>query len=213
MTKRIIELKKVEQYKSDARSSVWRVVDEVDGAGGNSGGCGDSGGWVVKRFEYWSVRQVLGLLIGMHPGQFECRRNRKLRRLGVNVVAVEESGLEFKDGRFRYWLATGYAGVSLQDRVKSDDFADSDQRRTVLRSVGELFSQLVRLGLFFRDFKASNVVVGDDGVVRLIDVGGCRGIRTNNDVNRMIGLMETTLGLAGASEQELEMLKEGGISQ
>ena len=88
LTKRIIELKKVEQYKDDARSSVWRVVDE--GVDGESRGGESGGGWVIKRFEYWSVRQVLGWLIGMHPGQFEYRRNRKLRRLGVDVVEIEQ---------------------------------------------------------------------------------------------------------------------------
>jgi tRNA A-37 threonylcarbamoyl transferase component Bud32 len=181
-----LDAAELEVLKDDGRSRVWRVSTPA-------------GERVVKRFDRALLRQLGGLLLGLHPAQRELRWNRRLAALGVPVVPIDDAGVEGGLAGVRVWLSTPYAGVSLQRALASGD-RDGRERGELIDEASALTLQLVRAGLCFRDLKPSNMIVDESGTTRLIDVGGVRRARGARDVNRMLGVMVRVLARDGLEE-------------
>ena len=182
-------------YKHDARSRVWRVRGEA----GRS--------FVVKRFEFSPLRQVLGLALGAHPGQRERRWVRRLMTAGLPVVPVVASGVQRRGAGVCYWLVTPHLGTSLHNLFFHGELADSDRRRRVLQAVGRLTGELGRRGLFNRDHKASNILINSDDRPWLIDVGAVRRRRGSAAAGRMLANLCETLTQAGADHADLALIR------
>ena len=189
-------LEPAEVYKHDARSRVWRI-DAPDGRS-----------FVIKRFEFNPIRQALGRLLGMHPGQRERRRCRQLQQRGLAVVPIFASGIQRAGYGLNLWLATPYVGISLHHLFYHGRLTDPDQRERVLCSVGQLTSDLIRRHLYNRDHKASNILIDQDDRAWLIDVGAVRLTCGSSGELAMVHKLGETLAQAGADQQDQVRLFE-----
>lgn len=191
----IFDREPAQVYKHDARSRVWRI----DAADGRS--------FVVKRFEYSPIRQLLGFVLGLHPGQRERRRARHLKAAGLTVAPIIASGVQRRGVGVCYWLVTPYLGTSLYHLFYQGELTDADRRERVLQAVGRLTGELIRLGIFNRDHKASNIVVDGEDRPWLIDVGAVRRFRGVAGAVRMLANLCQTLAEAGATQADLALVR------
>ena len=188
LDRRIIAGARVETYKSDARSTVWRTETS-------------EGAWVVKRFEYSPLRQRVSLILGIHPGQRERRANAELVRQEMPAVPLvgwveQRIGLGCK-----IHLVTPYAGESLQRLLRSGLVRDAEWLRHTLPRVGELANRLVEGRWFLADLKTANIVIDKDGQPRVIDVGRARRCRSRAKTKQMLAVLEDTLKKDGLAEE------------
>ncbi|MCC7191395.1 MAG: hypothetical protein IT444_01320 [Phycisphaeraceae bacterium] len=188
LDQRILAAARVETYKSDARSTVWRTETP-------------EGAWVVKRFEYSPLRQRVSLILGIHPGQRERRANAELVRQEMPAVPLvgwveQRVGLGCK-----IHLVTPYAGESLQRLLRSGLVHDAEWLRRTLPRVGELASRLVEGRWFLADLKTANIVIDKDGQPRVIDVGRARRCRSRAKTTQMLAVLEDTLKKDGLAEE------------
>ncbi len=179
-------------YKQDRRSRVWRI----DTPGGRA--------YVVKRFEYSPIKQMLACMLRIHPGQRERRCCEMLKAAGLAVVPIVGGGVSKR----KYWLVTPYTGKSLYNLLHHGELTDPQKRMQLMTAVGQLTGRLAYKGLFNRDHKASNVVVDDDGKPWLIDVVGVRRSRGQKDTDRMLANLRSNLLEAGASKAECDLLEQ-----
>ncbi len=172
----------------------YEVVGKV-GAGGM--------GEVFKAFDpilgrLVAIKRVLGG--GTVDGQRLRREAQAIARLShPNVIAVFDVG---ESGGELYMAMEYVQGLPLG--------AWLDQRRPAQRAVLEVFLQAARglaaahdAGLVHRDFKPSNVLVGEDGRVRVLDFGLAR-------TQRIGGLGAETGGLEAGSQAE-DLTGAGGV--
>lgn len=188
----IDQLEPAEVYKHDARSRVWRV----DAPNGRS--------FVIKRFEFNTVRQALGRLLGIHPGMREIRQTRVLIDRGVPVVPIVASGVQRRGAGVYYWLVTPYVGKSVFNLLYHGDLPDAERRAKVLDGVGRLTGGLIAKGFFNRDHKASNILIDAEGKALLIDCGAVRRHGGEADSRRMLTNLTANLAEAGATEADLD---------
>ncbi len=180
-----------EVYKHDKRSRVWRIDT------------GEGQSFVVKRFEYNPLRQMLAVGLGMHPGQRERRCCRMLKAAGLPVVPIIASGICRRGPGINLWLVTPYVGMSLYNLLYKRQLTDADRRGRVMDVVGVLTGSLAGKGLFNRDHKASNILIDHEDRPWLIDVGGVRRSRGATDTRRMLGNLRANLAEAGADGADL----------
>ncbi len=181
-------------YKHDARSRVWRI-DAPDGRS-----------FVVKRFEYNSLRQLLGYLVWLHPGQRECMQYHWLHRVGVRVAPIVASGVSRRGLGLTYWLVTPYLGASLHNLFFHDELKDEARRQRVLDAAGKLTGELIRYRIFNRDHKASNIVIDRYNRAWLIDFGAVQSRYKFGGVARMLANLSETLTQAGATPSDVARL-------
>ena len=105
---------------------------------------------------------------------------------------------------------TPYLGTSLHNLIYHGELADTDRRQRVLEAVGRLTGELIRLGLFNRDHKASNILIDSDDRPWLIDVGAVRRQRGEAGAGRMLANLCETLAQAGATEADLARVRRPG---
>jgi len=185
----------LEVYKHDARSRVWRVDHETHGP------------VVVKRFEYRPLRQRLSLIVGIHPGACELRRNQQLGEAQVPVVPILDAG-EQRDGMGgRVWLATPVMGTSLQRRLTGAE-VDQTQAKRWVDAASDLARALLGAGFTFKDFKPSNVIITDTGDAMLIDVGCARPDTSAKQVTRMLAVMDRVMKRDGLSRELRERFRK-----
>jgi serine/threonine protein kinase len=189
-------LEPADVYKHDARSRVWRI----DAPGGRS--------FVVKRFEYNPLRQLLALLLRIHPGQREKRAYAWLTGAGVRVVRIVAAGVSRRGLGVCYWLATPYVGKSLHNLIYHDDLNDAASRSAVLEAAGGLTADLIHYRVFNRDHKASNILIDQDRQAWLIDYGATRRLDSPDQAGRMFTSLRANLTEAGATEADLDRLEQ-----
>ena len=185
-------VKPTQVYKQDRRSRVWRI-DAPDGRA-----------YVIKRFEYSPIKQMLAGMLGIHPGQRERRCCEMLKAAGLAVVPIVGGGVSQR----KYWLVTPYTGKSLYNLLHHGELTDPQKRTQLMTAVGQLTRQLAAKGLFNRDHKASNIVVDEDAKPWLIDVVGVRRSRGQKDTDRMLANLRGNLLEAGASGAECDLLEQ-----
>lgn len=183
-------------YKHDARSCVWRM-----GAGASA-----RGDHVAKRFVYSPLRQRLGLWSRLHPGLLELAGNRALRRAGVAVVPIVDTGFERAAPMglgCRFWLITPTLGESLQQRLRAasdpPSAEDEAQRERWIMAAADLTRQLLEAGFTFRDLKPSNIVFDAADRPHLLDVGSVRATTAPDRVAKMVATMRRVLIRDGVS--------------
>ncbi len=172
-------------FKSDRRSRVWLVHCR-------------GRGWVIKRYGYSRVRQVLSLLMGIHPVQAECRRARQLARDGLPVVPIVGSGVR----RGRAWLVTAKTGESLQRAIAAGVLSDRATADGVIKNVVGLVTQLIRTEWYYRDLQAANVVVDHCQRVWMIDTGSSRRSRSRRHTVHMLAMLGRSARIEGASRAD-----------
>lgn len=172
-----LTLEPVEVFKEDRKSRVWRVQ------------LPDGESAVVKLFTDAPLKQWLWALVGRHPAQREVRWHRRLAEEGVPTVVILAQG---QDASGRRWLVTPYAGLSLYNWLRTCDpwsSADRAKRSDLSRQLGQLVARLLAIHVNVRDFKASNLLVGDDGKLRLIDAGSAYGARGTPALARALSML------------------------
>jgi len=183
-----------EVYKHDARSRVWRI-DAPDGRS-----------FVVKRFELSPLRQLLALLLLIHPGQRERRAYTWLHRSEIRVAQIIAVGSSRWGLGVRYWLVTPYLGKSLHNLFLRGELQDQTQREKVLDAVGKLTKDLIDHRIFNRDHKASNILIDRYQRAWLIDFGAVQSRYKLGGATRMLANLSQTLTQAGATPGDIARL-------
>jgi len=161
-----------------ARVGRYWVIDHI-----GSGGMGA----VYRAFDPDLNRQVALKILRMRavPSRDESAdRARLLREAQAlaqvshpNVIAVHDVGVVEGSVFIAMELVPG---VSLRSWLKDGD-RDRDDVLGVLLQAGDGLAAAHASGLVHRDFKPDNVIVGDDGRVRVIDFGLARAAESDED--------------------------------
>lgn len=191
----INSIEPAEVYKQDQRSRVWRI----DAPNGRA--------YVIKRFEFNPIRQALGILLGVHPGQSERRLSHQLIQAGIPVVPVMATGVQSAGPGRRFWLTTPWTGTSLFNLLYHHQLGDPDRRAKVMDATGRLTGLLIAKDYFNRDHKASNILIDDQGSALLIDYGAVRRHRGQQDTDRMLNNLCSNLAEAGADGADLDRVR------
>ncbi len=142
---------------------------------------GSGGMGVVYRANDPELRRVVAIKLlkaGRATGQAAVKRRKRLLREAramaqlshPNVIPVYDVG-EYGDG---FYVAMEYVqGANARQWLKAES---PPWRRTlgVFRAAGRGLAAAHNAGLVHRDFKPANVLVGDDGRVRVLDFGLAR---------------------------------------
>ena len=119
-----------------------------------------------------------------------------------NVVAIHDVGTHLGD----VWIAMELIEGGTFTRWMEEHTEDRDAAIEVLCAAGEGLAAAHAVGLVHRDFKPDNVMVGEDGRVRVMDFGLAR---------RGAELMAPTSGEGGAAQRStlltLDMTQAGAI--
>ncbi|MEX1367085.1 MAG: serine/threonine-protein kinase [Nannocystaceae bacterium] len=158
-----------------------------------------------------------------HQGRYHPRLVREAQALArlshPNVVAVHDVGVH--DGRLFVAMEL-VEGVTLREwllrhPVRVGSGAKATARLEVVLDVllqaGEGLAAAHRAGLVHRDFKPGNVLIGDDGRVRVVDFGLVRVEGRDGDRERERELAELASGERGAAVELLEGLDEGSLTR
>jgi eukaryotic-like serine/threonine-protein kinase len=143
----------------------YRMLEEV-----GRGGMGQ-----VFKAEHVMMKRIVAvkvLPLSKANPQTEAAFQREIEMLGKlrhdNIVSAHDSG---HDGNV-YYLVTEYVpGMDLRRHVSRHGPLDPYQAASVAVQVARALGYAHRRGLIHRDVKPSNILVGDDGRVRLLDLG------------------------------------------
>ncbi|GAB7034055.1 Stk1 family PASTA domain-containing Ser/Thr kinase [Streptomyces sp. NPDC021749] len=128
--------------------------------------------------------RVLALKV-MHPGLAEdgafverfIREAKSVARLShPNVVGVFDQGT---DGTYVYLAMEYVAGCTLRDVLRERGALQPRATLDILEPILAALGAAHRAGLVHRDMKPENVLIGDDGRVKVADFGLVRTVDTN----------------------------------
>jgi serine/threonine-protein kinase len=128
--------------------------------------------------------RVLALKV-MHPGlaadggfvERFIREAKAVARLAhPNVVGVYDQGT---DGTYVYLAMEYIAGCTLRDVMRERGALHPRAALDILEPVLAALGAAHRAGLVHRDMKPENVLIGDDGRVKVVDFGLVRAVDTN----------------------------------
>ncbi|MEE4541609.1 Stk1 family PASTA domain-containing Ser/Thr kinase [Streptomyces sp. V4-01] len=97
-----------------------------------------------------------------------------------NVVGVFDQGT---DGRYVYLAMEYVAGCTLRDVLRERGALPPRAALDILEPVLAALGAAHRAGLVHRDMKPENVLMGDDGAVKVADFGLVRAVDTQTSVN------------------------------
>ncbi|MBM4068567.1 MAG: serine/threonine protein kinase [Planctomycetes bacterium] len=100
-----------------------------------------------------------------------------------NVVQVFDYG-HAADGTF-YYAMEYLPGRNLEELVKQDGPLSPARALPLLRQVCAALREAHGVGLIHRDIKPSNIIVGDNGVAKLLDFGLVRHLEPRQDETRL----------------------------
>ncbi|MEU3465351.1 Stk1 family PASTA domain-containing Ser/Thr kinase [Streptomyces sp. NPDC006733] len=131
--------------------------------------------------------RVLALKV-MHPGlaadtgfvdRFIFEAKAVARLAHPNVVGVYDQGT---DGTFVYLAMEYIAGCTLRDVLRERGALPPRAALDILEPVLAALGAAHRAGLIHRDVKPENVLIGDDGRVKVVDFGLVRAVDTTTSV-------------------------------
>ncbi|MEV6315103.1 Stk1 family PASTA domain-containing Ser/Thr kinase [Streptomyces sp. NPDC051776] len=132
--------------------------------------------------------RVLALKV-MHPGLASdgafvdrfIREAKSVARLAhPNIVGVYDQGT---DGHYVYLAMEYVAGCTLRDVLRERGALRPRAALDILEPVLAALGAAHRAGLVHRDMKPENVLIGDDGRVKVADFGLVRAVDTNTTVS------------------------------
>ncbi|WP_433888863.1 Stk1 family PASTA domain-containing Ser/Thr kinase [Streptomyces sp. CA-111067] len=145
--------------------------------------------------------RVLALKV-MHPGlaadtgfvERFIREAKAVARLShTNVVGVFDQGA---DGRYVYLAMEYVAGCTLRDVLRERGALQPRAALDILEPVLAALGAAHRAGLIHRDMKPENVLIGDDGRVKVADFGLVRAVDTQTSATTPGALLGTVSYLA-----------------
>ena len=142
-------------------------------------GRGGSGAVWLARDELLG-RRVAIKQIGLPPGASASERERAEREARMaarvnhpNVIAV----FDYVDEGQQQWLVTEYVdGTTLARLVRGRGRLSPEEAAPVLLQAAEALAAAHRGGVVHRDVKPSNILIAEDGTVKLSDFGIARGV-------------------------------------
>ncbi len=159
-----------EEVRAGERFGRFALLEEV-GRGGM--------GRVVRAYDSRLRREVAIKLVRTRAGDAVARALREAQALAQlnhpNVVAVYDAGQIAGE----LFIAMEYVqGATLRKWLESE--RSPDEILQAFRDAGRGLAAAHRAGLVHRDFKPDNVLLGDDGRVRVVDFGLARADRSGD---------------------------------
>lgn len=128
----------------------------------------DNGRIFVKKYVAVSVIPVYERLITIH--------NQHLENI-YDFAVGEEKGI----------LITGYiSGISVQQYLEHYGVFPEERVKEYLADILEVLGQVHALGIVHRDITAGNIMISDDGIVKLIDFGIAREVKKDQGKDTVI---------------------------
>ena len=145
--------------------------------------------WLVQRpgeaprtLKTWSVTPTmcLKLMLGIAQPQRQIAGARRLARAGLRTPAIPDGWRFARRGRPVVEMELAFVeGLSALEAIR-DRTLDGPYRRAASAAVGEVVAEMIEAGIFNRDMKLANLILGDrDGQTEVwqIDTVGVRRIR------------------------------------
>lgn len=95
-----------------------------------------------------------------------------------NVVAFYET---FTDGEGFYVAEEYVEGITLREKIEADGFLDDEQTRHIALQVCNGLKAVHKLGIIHRDINPNNIMITENGTVKIIDFGISRTFKTNKN--------------------------------
>ena len=149
----------------------------------------------------------------LNKGQFEAQKDkfkkeaRRLRRLhNPHIVQVHDL---FEENGTAYYAMDFVDGESLSNRLKRTHKPLSEQEALdVLRQVLDALETVHAQGIWHLDLKPGNIMVGSDGLARLIDFGASKQMSASEGYTTTTTAMCYTPGYAPTEQidQKMELI-------
>lgn len=150
---------------------------------------------IVKRFEHFTLRQLAASLVGKHPAQRELKMAKELRDKGVAVVPIVGHGKQWAGLGCKLFLVTPYVGKSVHQLGREGELESPVRRKHVVDQIAAVTAKLVEREVYFRDLKASNILMDNKARLWLIDVGSARKAGKRVHMLKMLGMLLKTLAM------------------
>ncbi len=170
-------------------------------------------GVVYLAFDEVLERQVALKLVhgGTQSTEHQTRMMREAQALArlshPNVVQIYEVGEHNSEVYIAMELVKGQTLAAWIEAFHSGESADFDAVVETLLAAGEGLAAAHRVGVVHRDFKPANVLVGDDGRVRVLDFG----LAASASGGAKQPLLGTTDDQAASSAFQTELTQAGTI--
>ncbi len=123
------------------------------------------------------------------------REARSAARLDhENVVKVEEVGTDERG--MHYMIMQHVKGADLKTHVQERGRLEPYEAARIILEVAKALVATHKAGVIHRDVKPANVVIGENGDVKLIDFGLSRDLRLNDELTRSGGVVGTIMYMA-----------------
>jgi serine/threonine-protein kinase len=151
---------------------------------------------IDERLDRLVAVKVMSAALSADPA-FSDRFTREARAAArlthLNTVSVYDQGSDFTDGGHHVFLVMELvAGRTLRDLIRERGRLEPAETVSIMEPVLSALSAAHRAGIVHRDVKPENILLSDDGVVKVADFGLARAIEADVQATRT-GLMMGTV--------------------
>lgn len=118
-------------------------------------------------------------------------QNEKIALENITSPFVMEYIRSYRDNNFIYFLTEFINGVELFDAIRIIGLLNADQTIFYAAQLLHIIETLHAKSFIYRDLKPENVMVCENGYLKLIDMGTCKKIKGNLATERTFTMIGT----------------------